>query len=69
MQASDSTATGKPSIVFHTIKGFREARNIPHSSFYKLVKDRKIKIVKLGRRSLVHDTEAKRFDESLLSAA
>jgi hypothetical protein len=69
MQASDSTAAPKFPTVFYTIEGFRKPRNIPHSTFYKLVKDGKIKIVKRGRRSFVHHAEADRFDESILSAA
>jgi hypothetical protein len=70
MDATDHPPTAEQHpVIFYTIEGFRKPRNIPHSSFYKLVKARKIRIVKRGRRSFVHVDEAKRYDKSLLSAA
>jgi hypothetical protein len=52
--------------VFYTVQRFCAPRALPRSTFYKLVKDRKIRITKRGARSLIHVDEAKRYDNSLL---
>lgn len=57
------------SALWLTVKGFCEPRALPRSTFYKLVGEGRIRIVKRGRRSLVHHTEAERFDSALLNAA
>ena len=55
--------------VFLTIAGFCKPRALPRSTFYKLVSAGRIRLVKRGRRSLIHHAEAERFDNSLLDAA
>jgi len=55
--------------VFLTIQRFCHDRSLPRSSFYKEVKAGRIKPIKRGRRTLIHQEEAKRYDTSLLNAA
>jgi len=55
--------------VFLTVQRFCYDRSLPRSSFYKEVKAGRIKPVKRGHRTLVHQDEARRYDASLLNAA
>ena len=73
----DHTSTGTPSpanspatepAVFLTVQRFCHDRSLPRSTFYKEVNAGHIKPVKRGRRTLVHQDEAKRYDASLLAA-
>jgi excisionase family DNA binding protein len=54
--------------VFLTVAGFCKPRALPRSTFYKLVNAGQIRLVKRGRRSLIHRVEAERFDNRLLDA-
>lgn len=76
MEVHIATQTaGRPEVpaaepsVFLTVQRFCHDRSLPRSSFYKEVKAGHIKPVKRGRRTLVHQNEAKRYDASLLNAA
>lgn len=62
-----TTPPGSPA-VFLTVQRFCHDRSLPRSSFYKAVKAGQIRPTKRGRRTLVHQEEAKRYDNSLLSA-
>jgi hypothetical protein len=55
--------------VFLTVQRFCHDRSLPRSSFYKELKAGRLKAVKRGRRTLVHQDEAKRYDATLLNAA
>lgn len=55
--------------VFLTVQRFCHDRSLPRSSFYKELKAGRLMAVKRGRRTLIHQDEAKRYDASLLSAA
>ena len=73
MQTTEIATTltrGRPAepAVFYTVQRFCAPRALPKSTFYKLVKDGKIRITKRGTRSLIHVDEASRYDASLLAA-
>jgi excisionase family DNA binding protein len=55
--------------VFLTVRRFCETRSLPRSTFYKEVAAGRIRPVKRGRRTLIHQDEAKRYDAGLLNAA
>jgi hypothetical protein len=55
--------------VFITVKRFCYDRSLPRSTFYKEVRAGRIKPLKRGRRTLVHQDEARRYDASLLNSA
>lgn len=55
-------------VIFYTVRDFCEPRALPRSTFYALVKDKRIRITKRGTRSLIHVDEAKRYDAALLAA-
>lgn len=55
--------------VFVTVQRFCHDRSLPRSSFYKELKAGRLKAVKRGRRTLIHQDEAKRYDGSILNAA
>ena len=63
-----ATAASAPA-VFITVQRFCHDRSLPKSSFYKEVKAGHIKPTKRGRRTLIHQDEAKRYDSNLLDAA
>ena len=65
--ATDSLAA-EPA-VFLTVQRFCHDRSLPRSSFYKELKAGRLKAVKRGRRTLVHQDEARRYDRSLVDAA
>lgn len=67
--ASRKIAPAAEPAVFLTVQRFCHDRSLPRSSFYKEVNAGRIKPVKRGRRTLVHQDEAKRYDASLLNAA
>lgn len=61
--------TGAQPAVFITVQRFCHDRSLPRSSFYKEVKAGRIRPVKRGRRTLVHQDEAKRYDNALPAMA
>ena len=67
--ASRPKAPAAEPSVFLTVQRFCHDRSLPRSSFYKELKAGRLKAVKRGRRTLVHQDEAKRYDNSLLDAA
>lgn len=67
LRASNEKTEAAPA-VFITVQRFCHDRSLPRSSFYKAVKANQIKPTKRGRRTLIHADEAKRYDDSLLSA-
>lgn len=66
---AQATSPSTAPTVFLTVAGFCKPRALPRSTFYKLVNAGQIRVVKRGRRSLVHYAEAERFDEALLNPA
>ena len=66
-----TTPPGPPAAepaIFLTVQRFCHDRSLPRSSFYKEWKAGRLTAVKRGRRTLVHQEEAKRYDASLLNA-
>jgi hypothetical protein len=59
------SAPGAQPAVFITVQRFCHDRSLPRSSFYKEVKAGRIKPVKRGHRTLIHQNEAARYDDSL----
>ncbi|CAN5372647.1 hypothetical protein BH10PSE6_BH10PSE6_11650 [soil metagenome] len=57
-----------PPAVFLTVQRFCHDRSLSKSTFYNEVKAGRIKPVKRGRRTLVHQDEAQRYDASLVNA-
>ena len=55
-------------VVFLTVRRFCESRSLPRSSFYREVAAGRIKTVKRGRRTLIHEDEARRYDAGLVNA-
>ena len=55
--------------VTDTVDDFCSSLNIGRTTFYKLVKEGRIKLVKLGRRSLVPRTERDRLLSDLIKEA
>lgn len=55
--------------VTDTVDDFCSSLNIGRTTFYKLVKDGRIKLVKIGRRSLVPRTERDRLLSELINEA
>jgi len=55
--------------VADTVDDFCSSLNIGRTTLYKLVREKRIKLVKLGRRSLVPRTERDRLLSDLLNEA
>lgn len=67
--ASLASASSAQPAVFITVQRFCHDRSLPRSSFYKEVKAGRIKPVKRGNRTLIHQNEAARYDNSLPAMA
>jgi excisionase family DNA binding protein len=68
MQVNSTSDSAAAPIVFMTVQRFCQERSLPRSTFYKQVKAGYIRPVKRGRRTLIHRTEADRYDNSLPAA-
>ena len=55
--------------VTDTVDDFCSSLSIGRTTFYKLVREKRIRLVKLGRRSLVPRTERDRLLSELLAEA
>lgn len=69
MQTKDTTPNTDSGVVLLTVQRFCHERSLPRSTFYREVQAGKIKPVKRGRRTLIHVSEAQRYDNSLPSMA
>jgi hypothetical protein len=67
--AIPANASSAQPAVFITVQRFCHDRSLPRSSFYKEVKAGHIRPVKRGRRTLIHQDEAKRYDDGLPAMA
>lgn len=51
--------------LLHTIAGAQSRVPVGRSTLYELIKDGKIKVVKIGRRTYIADDELKRYVATL----
>jgi len=55
--------------ILHSLPEAQSRLRISRSKLFELIKDRRIRVLKLDKRTLVPEAEIQRFVESLMSAA